>query len=68
MRIRHRHLRDSTRRTKSAFFAKTLYLYKARARIEQAFGRLKRFKRVALRCEKAARNLGPLSASPPDYA
>ena len=37
-----------------AFFAKTLY--KARARIEQAFGRLKRFKRVALRCEKTAAN------------
>jgi transposase len=39
---------------KPAFFAKTLY--KARARIEQAFGRLKRFKRVALRCEKTATN------------
>ena len=37
-----------------AFFAQTLY--KARARIEQGFGRLKRFKRVALRCEKTARN------------
>jgi transposase len=36
------------------FFARTLY--KARARIEQGFGRLKRFKRVALRCEKTARN------------
>ena len=31
-------------------------LYKARARIEQGVGRLKRFKRVALRCEKTARN------------
>ena len=31
-------------------------LYKARARIEQGFGRLKRFKRVALRCEKTAQN------------
>jgi transposase len=39
---------------KPASFAKTLY--KARARIEQAFGRLKRFKRVALRCEKTAAN------------
>ena len=39
---------------KPAFFAKTLY--KARGRIEQGFGRLKRFKRVALRCEKTARN------------
>jgi transposase len=41
-------------RNKPAFFAKTLY--KARARIEQGVGRLKRFKRVALRCEKTARN------------
>jgi transposase len=39
---------------KPGFFAKTLY--KARARIEQGFGRLKRFKRVALRCEKTATN------------
>ena len=39
---------------KPAFFAKTLY--KARSRIEQGIGRLKRFKRVALRCEKTARN------------
>jgi transposase len=37
-----------------AFFAKTLY--KARARIEQAIGKLKRFKRVAMRCEKTERN------------
>ncbi|MQW44013.1 transposase [Sinorhizobium meliloti] len=35
-------------------FARTLY--KARARIEQGFGRLKRFMRVALRREKTARN------------
>jgi transposase len=41
-------------RDKPAFFASTLY--KARSRIEQGVGRLKRFKRVALRCEKAARN------------
>jgi transposase len=33
-----------------AFFPKALY--KARARIEQAVGKLKRFKRIALRCEK----------------
>lgn len=39
---------------KPAFFAKTLY--KARARIEQGIGALKRFKRVALRCEKTVRN------------
>lgn len=37
-----------------AFFARNLY--KARGRIEQGFGRLKRFKRVALRCEKTAEN------------
>jgi transposase len=37
-----------------AFFPKTLY--KARTRIEQGFGRLKRFKRVVLRCEKTKRN------------
>jgi transposase len=41
-------------KNKPAFFAKTLY--KARARIEQGFGRLKRFKRIALRCQKTARN------------
>ena len=29
-------------------------LYRARARAEQAVGKLKRFKRVALRCEKTA--------------
>ena len=39
---------------KRAFFAKVLY--KARARIEQGIGVVKRFKRVALRCEKTARN------------
>ena len=42
-------------KNKLAFFARTLY--KARSRIELAFGRLKRFKRVALRCEKTARKL-----------
>jgi transposase len=43
-----------------AFFAKTLY--KARARIEQGIGVLKRFKRIALRCEKTARNYGSFVA------
>jgi transposase len=33
-----------------SFFPKLLY--RARARIEQTMGKLKRFKRVALRCEK----------------
>jgi transposase len=41
-------------KNKPAFFARTLY--KARARIEQGVGRLKRFKCVALRCEKTERN------------
>lgn len=31
-------------------------LYRGRARIEQAVGKLKRFKRIALRCETTARN------------
>lgn len=44
----------SNEKDKPKFFAKTLY--KARARIEQSMGRIKRFKRVALRCEKTARN------------
>ena len=39
---------------KPAFFPKILY--KARARIAQAVGKLKRFKRIALRCEKTAQN------------
>ena len=38
---------------KPKFFAKLLY--KAWARIEQ-MGKIKRFKRIALRCEKTARN------------
>lgn len=37
-------------------------LYKARARIEQAVGKLKRFKRVALRCEKTERNFRSIVA------
>jgi transposase len=39
---------------KPKFFPSTLY--KGRARIEQGIGRLKRFKRIALRCEKTAQN------------
>jgi transposase len=39
---------------KPTFFAKVIY--KARARIEQMMGKIKRFKRIALRCEKTARN------------
>ena len=46
-----------------AFFPKILY--KARARIEQAVGKLKRFKRIALRCEKTAQNYGFLRRARP---
>ena len=42
------------------FFPRTLY--KARARIEQAVSKLKRFKRIALRCEKTAQNYGSFVA------
>ena len=42
------------------FFAKVLY--RARARIEQLVGKLKRFERIALRCEKTARNFGSFVA------
>ena len=45
---------------KPAFFPKVLY--KGRARIEQAVGKVKRFKRIALRCEKTARNFASLLA------
>ena len=44
----------SNEKNQPKVFAKTLY--KSRGRIEQGFGRLKRFKRVALRCEKTERN------------
>lgn len=44
----------SNRKAIPARFATALY--RARARIEQAIGKLKRFKRIALRCEKTARN------------
>ncbi|MER9445843.1 transposase [Mesorhizobium sp. M0340] len=43
-----------------AFFAKVLY--KGRARIEQAVGKLKRFKRIALRCGKTKRNFASFVA------
>jgi transposase len=39
---------------KPKFFAKLLY--KARACIEQMMGKIKRFKRITLRCEKTVRN------------
>jgi transposase len=37
-------------------------LYKTRARVEQAMGKLKRFKRVAMRCEKTADSYGAFVA------
>jgi len=39
---------------KPAFFPKILY--KGRARAEQGVGKFKRFKRIALRCQKTAQN------------
>ena len=45
---------------KPAFFPKILY--KARARIEHTNGKLKRFKRIALRCEKTAQNYASIVA------
>ena len=44
----------STTKDMPKFFPKQLY--KGRARIEQTFGKMKRFKRLVLRCEKTARN------------
>ena len=37
-------------------------LYRGRARIGQAIGKLKRFKRIALRCEKTKQNFGSFVA------
>lgn len=37
-------------------------LYRGRARIEQAIGKLKRFKRIALRCEKTKQNFASFVA------
>ncbi len=42
----------SNAKDRPKFFPKLLY--KTRARVEQAMGKLKRFKRVAMRCEKTA--------------
>ena len=50
----------SNEKNRPAFFPKALY--RARARIEQTVGKLKRFKRVALRCEKTAQNYGSFVA------
>ncbi len=50
----------SNAKNRPAFFPKVLY--RGRARIEQAVGKLKRFKRVALRCEKTAESFAALVA------
>jgi transposase len=50
----------SNRRNIPKHFA--VALYRGRARIEQMMGKLKRFKRVALRCEKTARNFRAIVA------
>ena len=50
----------TTAKERPAFFPKALY--RARARIEQCVGKLKRFKRIALRCEKTAQNYGSFVA------
>ena len=50
----------SKAKAKATFFPKALY--KGRARIEQTMGKLKRFQRVALRCEKTAHNYASLVA------
>lgn len=51
---------ERTARNRPSFFPRAPY--KGRARIEQTVGKLKRFKRIALRCEKTAQNYGPLLA------
>ena len=50
----------SNARIKPGFSPKILY--KGRARIEQTMGKLKRFKRVALRCEKITENYASIVA------
>ena len=50
-----------TTKNRSKRFAKALY--RARARIEQAVGKLKRFKRIALRCETTETNFNSFVAA-----
>jgi transposase len=50
----------TTTKEKPKFFPTALY--RGRARIEQTMGKLKRFKRVALRCEKTDPNYGSFVA------
>jgi transposase len=51
-------LHNADEKQRPGFFAKALY--RERARTEQA--KLKRFKRVALRCEKTKRNFASIVA------
>jgi transposase len=50
----------SNEKYQPAWLARTLY--RGRARIGQAVGKLKRFKRAALRCEKTKRNFASFVA------
>ena len=50
----------SNAKDKPASFPKALY--RTRARIEQTIGKLKRFKRIALRCEKTAKSFSAFVA------
>jgi transposase len=50
----------SNTKNKPNFFPRRLY--RGRARIEQAIGKLKRFKRIAMRCEKTATNFAAFVA------
>jgi len=50
----------SNAKDRTKFFPKALY--RTRARVEQAMGKLKRFKRVALRCEKTAESYSAIVA------
>jgi len=50
----------SSAQNRPAFFPKALD--RARARLEQLVGTLKRFKRLALRCEKTNKNFGSFVA------
>jgi transposase len=52
--------RRSSSQENGRFFPRKLY--KLRARIEQFIGKAKRFKRLALRCEKTARNYAAVVA------
>ena len=50
--------RHDNSKERGRFFPKRLY--KLRARIEQTIGKLKRFKRVAMRCEKTDISYSPI--------